>query len=160
MKITRSIERDLLAIPSGAMDIIGDFDGLLDKIGQERSAKQSYPISQLPYSKEKIFWALRVTLDVVRDEGFRDHLETLLVHLEDFVADDQIPEDEDEVLELWARGKDWTNPKNWEDFEEGFYRSLVKLHGKDADQKYEEIIEEIKAGKIEEWVKAGKPKLS
>lgn len=77
--------RDVVAIPSEIMGIIGDYGGVL----AERT-EPIQPISRLPHPKEKIECAFRIALGIAKDEKMREHLRSCLLALDDFVPDEEV----------------------------------------------------------------------
>lgn len=77
--------RDVVAIPSKIMGIIGDYGGVL----AERT-EPIQPISKLPHPKEKIEHAFKIALGIAKDEKMRDHLRSCLLALDDFVPDEEV----------------------------------------------------------------------
>jgi len=88
--------RDLLEIPSGAMEIVGAYPKLLAE--DPRLLK---PLSALPYPKTRIEEALKVALRNARDPGIRWSLETGLDALKDFIPDKDVPADPGENARAW-----------------------------------------------------------
>ena len=77
--------RDVVAIPSEVIYIIGDYGAVL----AERS-EPIQPISKLPHPKETIEHAFKVALGIAKDEKMRAHLRTCLLALDDFVPDEEV----------------------------------------------------------------------
>ena len=98
-----STAETFLATPIEATSIIGDYGDLLVKLGEERKGRPLHPLSMLPHPKEKIRHALEQALQVAKDEKMKKDLKGGLRVLEDFIPDDEIPEDPKEAAELWFR---------------------------------------------------------
>ncbi len=143
-KTSDSTLQDFLAFPEEVADIIGEYGNLLDEMGREKSGKLLRPISSLPYPKEKIEKALKTGLGVAKDETLRNLLETALVNLEDFIPDDEVPEDPDENLRAWLGRKNWEDPKTRDLLEMALTRLFIKKYGDKAEQKVQEFLEDCK----------------
>jgi hypothetical protein len=90
-------------IPTEALTIIAGYGGLLTRLGEERQSASLRPASMLPHPQEKIKRALTEALQVAKNEKMRSSLQTGLDALEDFIPDDEVPEDPKENLELWYK---------------------------------------------------------
>lgn len=93
--------KDVIAIPSDIMQIIGEYGKVLEELG----GMGLHPISKLPYSKDKIKNALNVALKIVTDKEFKGHLEMALSALENFVPDNEVPKNLVDNLKAWAENK-------------------------------------------------------
>ena len=139
-----SISSDLLAIPQRTMDIISDYGMLLDKLAEDKISKPLRPTSILPHPKEKIENALKAALDIVKNQSFRHQLETVLICLEDFIPDIEVPEDTDDNFNLWLSRKDWNNPKTKELLEQTIAKHFTNKYGDNAPEKLEEFMKELR----------------
>ena len=139
-----SISSDLSAIPQRTMDIISDYGMLLDELGEEKSSKLLRPTSILPHPKEKIENALKAALDIVKNQSFRHQLETVLICLEDFIPDIEVPEDTDDNFNLWLSRKDWNNPKAKDFLELTIAKHFTNKYGDNAPEKLEEFMKELR----------------
>ncbi len=131
--------QDVIAVPEKEMEIIGDYGKTLEELGEVESNKLLKPLSKLPHPKQKIEVTLRKAIGIVKDEKFKLHLERALVFLEDFIPDNEIPEDPDEHLRLWLSRKDWKNPAIRENFADIMTRIFIEKYGDEAPQKTKEF---------------------
>jgi hypothetical protein len=88
--------RDLLEIPSDAMEVVGAYSKILAE-----DLRLLKPLSVLPYPKTRIEEALQVALRSARDPGIRRNLEVALDALKDFIPDTNVPADPDENAKAW-----------------------------------------------------------
>lgn len=145
--IATPVLQDFLRFPEEVRDIIGEYGKLLENLAEEETGKLLRPISELPHSKEKIEKALRAALTTAKDKGLRNHLETVLLRLGDFIPDDEVPDDPEENLRLWVMRKDWIKPKVAELFARTLSQHFVKKYGEKAEQKVEEFLDDLKKSK-------------
>jgi len=138
---------DLKAISAEDWDIIGAYGEMLGKHEEEEQIRLLFPQSELPYPKQKIELALNRALKIAKDENLIVHLETVLVCLEDFIPDDEVPEHSDEHFDehfgLWISRKNWNDPKTKMVLLNAMSRHFVKQYGDDAEQKMEEFIKDL-----------------
>jgi hypothetical protein len=101
--------QDLATTPQETMDIIGAYGGVLaeladkDKKLKPKDRKLLRPTSQLPYPKEKIEEALKIALRMAKDEDSRKQLDSFLLELDSFAADEEVPDDPRENQLAWIR---------------------------------------------------------
>jgi len=145
--IDTPVLQDFLRFPEEVRDIIGEYGRLLEKLAEEGTGKLLHPISELPYSKEKIEKALRAALTIAKEKSLRNHLETVLLRLGDFIADDEVPDDPEENLRLWLRSRVWKNSKVAELFARTLTQHFVKEYGDKEEQKVEEFLNDLRKSK-------------
>ena len=87
---------DLVGIPHDAMQIIDEYGKVLAE-----DHRHLHPISLLPYPKETVKQAIETALNHARDPEIRQHLNAVLFYLDDFVADEKVPQDPDENAKAW-----------------------------------------------------------
>ena len=97
--------RDLLEIPSDAMEVVGAYSKVLAE-----DARLLKPLSALPYPKTRIEEALQIAMRNARDPAILRNLETALDALQDFIPDENVPADREENAKAWfmhraARGR-------------------------------------------------------
>jgi len=139
--------KDFLAFPEEARDIIGEYGNLLDEMGEEEDAKLLCPISKLPYPKTKIENALKIALGIAKDKTLKKQLEMVMVRLEDFIPDDEVPEDPDDNFKSWLSRKDWTDPKMRDFLAMILTQHFIKEYGDNAEQKVQEFIRDFQKTK-------------
>ena len=88
--------RDLLEIPSDAMEVVGAYSKVLAE-----DARFLKPLSALPCPKTRIEEALQIAMRNARDPGIRRILETALDALKDFIPDENVPADPNENAKAW-----------------------------------------------------------
>ncbi|MEK6690508.1 MAG: hypothetical protein AABY78_04285 [Nitrospirota bacterium] len=138
--------RDAVAVSQDTMEIIGDYGKLLENLptNEKESSRLLHPLSLLPHLKDKIDNAIKIALGIARDEETKNHLETALMALEDFIPDDEVPEKPEENMKAWLSRKDWGNPKAKELFGITLTKMFVKKYGENAEQKLEEFLQDLK----------------
>jgi len=139
----RSMLEDSMAIPQEVMEIISDYGETLDMLAEERSGRLLHPLSKLPHPKEKIENALKTALGIVKSQEMRNHLETVLLALEDFVPDNEVPEDPEENMKAWIRRKDWKDPKQRNQLARILTRFFVEKYGENAEQELQAFLREM-----------------
>lgn len=143
-KTDEGMLQDFLAFPEEVSDIIGEYGLLLDKMGREHNPRLLRPLSGLPYPKEEIEAALTTALGIAKNETLRNRLETALLFLDDFIPDDEVPQDADENLESWLSRKDWQNPQARDLLAMTLAKIFIEEYGDKAVQKLEEFMEDWK----------------
>ena len=88
--------RDLLEIPSDAMEVVGAYSKVLAE-----DARFLKPLSALPYPKTRIEEALKIAMRNARDPAIRQNLEKALDALKDFIPDENVPADPNENAKAW-----------------------------------------------------------
>ena len=88
--------RDMLEIPSDAMEVVGDYSKVLAE-----DARFLKPLSALPYPKTRIEEALQIAMRNARDPEILRNLETALDALKDFIPDRDVPADPEENTKAW-----------------------------------------------------------
>ncbi len=110
--------QELQGIPQEAMDIARAYDGVLAELKREDKKLKSQerkllrPISQLPYPKERIEEALETASRMAKNDDLRKHLDGLLLELDSFVADEEVPDDPGENQLEWIKRLTVKNGKN------------------------------------------------
>lgn len=87
---------DMIAIPPDSMEILGVYGNTLAE-----HPGFLKPISALPYPKETIRHAIETALRHASDPAIRKDLQSVLVALDDFVPDDQVPRDYEQNVKAW-----------------------------------------------------------
>lgn len=136
--------QDAIAIPQEIMSIIGDYGEILENLPPKAGGNLLHPLSLLPHPKDKIEYALKIALGIVRNKKTRNHLETVLVFLEDFIPDDEVPEDPEENMKAWLSRRDWKSPKTRELLEMTLTKIFVEKYVENAEQKLEEFLRDRK----------------
>jgi hypothetical protein len=94
--ITHSSVRELMSLPEMDVDIVGEYGQVLELV--DRPLK---PISKLPYPKEVIRQALERLIQRTHDAQYKNSLQVGLLCLDDFIPDEQVPEDLEENQMQW-----------------------------------------------------------
>lgn len=139
-----SMLQDFLAFPDEISDIVGEYGNLLDEMIREKSGKLLRPLSELPNPKEDIEKAHKTALEIAKDETLKNQLERALIYLEDFIPDDEVPEDPDENLKSWLSGTNWKNPKLEEILAITLIKHFIKEYGDNAKQKVQEFLSDLR----------------
>lgn len=122
------------------MKIIGDYGGLL---GTGEDSRMLLPLSMLPYPKAKIEHALKTGLKLAKTEAMRDSLESVLLRLDDFVPDAEVPRARDENVREWFRHKNWSDPRLTKYVLIGVRRAFIEKYGtEEGDAKFEQFLRE------------------
>lgn len=94
--ITPALLQNLASLPQNDMDIVGEYGGVLATIpGPLR------PLSKLPYPKEIIRRAIENLLAQSKGHEYRSMLQTVLLALDDFIPDEEVPLDKEENGRKW-----------------------------------------------------------
>lgn len=136
--------QDFLALPKEISDIVGQYGTLLNEMGREKKGKLLRPLSKLPYPKKKIGRALKTALEIAKDKALKNQLELVLVCLEDFIPDDEVPEDPDENFKSWVSRKNWKDPKASKLLARVLDQPfIIKEYGGNAGKKAQEILRDL-----------------
>jgi len=96
--ITPDMLQELASLPQTDVYIVGEYGKVLTETpGPLR------PLSKLPYPKETIKQAIEKLLARSQDPEYRNHLETALFSLDDFIPDDEVPLDKEENTRKWLK---------------------------------------------------------
>jgi len=139
-----SMLQAFLALPKEVSDIVGGYGTLLNEMGREKKCKLLRPLSKLPYPKKKIERALKTALEIAKDETLKNQLELVLVCLEDFIPDDEVPEDPDENFKSWVSRKNWKDPKASKLLARVLNQPfIIKEYGANAEKKAQEFLRDL-----------------
>lgn len=94
--------KDAVSIPADVMTIIGDYGKILEDLHTNGDKRLLRPISELPHPKEKIERSLKTALKIAKDPALINHLKIALITLEDFVPDNEVPQNAEDNLRAWA----------------------------------------------------------
>lgn len=95
------IAASLMGMPSEDLDICGEYGKVLEKIGNEQDFV--FPVSSLPYPKERIKKALEACISKATDEELVKPFRVGLFSLKFFVPDNELPDmnDKEGREKLW-----------------------------------------------------------
>ena len=130
-------------LPDDVNNIIGAYGRLLDEMGQQKDSKLLQPISSLPYSKDKIEKALKDALEISKYKTMRKLLEMVLARLEDFLPDEEVPEDPDKNFRSWLSKKDWEDPDMKDFLVMILTQNFIEEYGDNAEQKAKEFLKDL-----------------
>ncbi|MBI2623724.1 MAG: hypothetical protein HYW65_04120 [Candidatus Liptonbacteria bacterium] len=94
--------KDAISMPTDVMSIVGDYGKTLEDLHANEDKRLLHPISGLPHSKEQIEKALKAALKIAKDSALVNHLKIALITLEDFVPDNEVPQNIEDNLRAWA----------------------------------------------------------
>jgi hypothetical protein len=98
--ITPDKLQDLASLPQRDVEIAGEYGRVLAEVpGPLR------PLSKLPYPKETIRRAIEKLLARSQDPEYRNLLKTVLLALDDFVPDEEVPSDKEENKRKWLKDR-------------------------------------------------------
>lgn len=137
--------RDLMAIPSDVMDMLGEYGRVLAELCDEGYGP-FLPASKLPYAKEEIRRAFDVALRIVKDEDMRSPYEICLDRLEHFIPDEEIPEDPQEHLRIWFARIDWARlqPKTKEMILRTLAAMITAKYGDEAEHELDKALKRLR----------------
>ncbi len=96
--ITPDRLQEMSSLPQREVEIVGEYGGVLAELpGPLR------PLSKLPYPKETIRQAIEKLLARSQDPEYRNLLKTVLLALDDFVPDEEVPLDKEENRRKWLK---------------------------------------------------------
>lgn len=124
--------------------IIEDYGYTLESLPKSGKNKFLHPLSMLPYSKDIIKEALHAALNIIKEEEARYHFEGALFCLDDFIPENEIPNNEQEEFQIWVARKDLTNPITKKIFIKMVTDILIEKYGDKAEQKLKEVLKNKK----------------
>src|SRR6266542_1906755 len=90
--------QEMSSLTQREVEIVGEYGGVLAELpGPLR------PLSKLPYPKETIRQAIEKLLARSQDPEYRNLLKTVLLALDDFVPDEEVPLDKEENRRKWLK---------------------------------------------------------
>ena len=98
--ITPEMLRDLYSLPKEDLDIVGNYGQIVQEV-IELQPGPLYPVSKLLDPKETIRQSIENLLKLVQDPTYRQDLEMGLFLLENFIPDEEVPDDPDENRQKW-----------------------------------------------------------
>jgi len=107
--ITPTMLRELYSLPKEDLDIVGNYGQIVQKV-IELQPGPLYPVSELLDPKETIRQSIENLLKLVQDPNYRNDLEMGLFLLNNFIPDEEVPNDPEENRRKWIMLRFGHNP--------------------------------------------------